>query len=258
MNLQTFVFDKSEIRTVVKNNEPYFIGKDIARVLGYKRTADAIRQHVDEEDRGVGEVPTPGGKQEMVTVNESGMYALIFGSKLPKARKFKRWVTSEVLPSIRQHGAYMDSETIEKALTDPDTIIQLATALKEEREEKMLLEQQIAEIEPKLSYLDNILSSTGTVTISQIAADYGMSAQVMNKKLNELGLQRKVSGQWILYRKHQKQGYTKSKTSTIPLDNGKEKVVMHTRWTQKGRLAIYNMLKEDGVLPEMDLELTKV
>lgn len=257
MKLQTFVFEETEVRTVIKDSEPWFVGKDIAEILGYSNSSDALGRHVDPEDKA--DVVIHDGRQNrnMNAVNESGMYALIFGSKLPKARKFKGWVTREVLPSIRRHGAYMDSETIEKALADPDTIIQLATALKEEREEKMLLEQQIAEIEPKLSYLDNILSSTGTVTISQIAADYGMSAQVMNKKLNELGLQRKVSGQWILYRKHQKQGYTKSKTSTIPLDNGKEKVVMHTRWTQKGRLAIYNMLKEDGVLPEMDLELTK-
>lgn len=132
--MQTFNFETQEVRTVIKNNEPWFVGKDAADILGYKRTADAIRQHVDDEDKGVGEIQTPGGLQQMTLVNESGLYALIFGSKLPKAKEFKRWVTSEVLPTIRKHGTYMTAETIEKALTDPDTIIQLATNLKQEQE----------------------------------------------------------------------------------------------------------------------------
>lgn len=257
MKLQTFVFKKSEVRTVIKNNEPWFVGKDISEILGYSNSSDALGRHVDSEDKA--DVVIHDGRQNrnMNAVNESGMYALIFGSKLSQAKDFKRWVTSEVLPSIRQHGAYMNAETIERALTDPDTIIQLATTLKKEREERMLLEQQIAEYEPKLSYLDTILSSKDTVTISQIAADYGMSAIAMNRLLNELGMQRKVSGQWILYRKHQKQGYTKSKTTKISLEDGSQKVVMNTRWTQKGRLAIYDMLKEEEILPEMDLELAE-
>lgn len=252
MELQTFNFETQVVRTVIKNNEPWFVGKDVAEILGYKRTADAIRQHVDKEDKGVGEIQTPGGIQKMTIVNESGLYALIFGSKLPKAKSFKRWVTSEVLPSIRKHGMYATESTVEQMLNDPDTAIQLLETIKQERAEKALLEQQIAEYEPKISYLDTILSSKDTVTITQIAADYGMSAQAMNKLLNELNVQHKVGGQWILYRKHMRHGYTKSHTTEIPKADGTSMVVMNTKWTQKGRLFIYDLLKKEGVLPMME------
>ena len=113
-----------EIRVLEIENEPWFVGKDVATILGYKDTSDAIKKHVDEEDKGVGEIPTPGGKQNMKVINESGLYSLILSSKLPNAKKFKRWVTNEVLPSIRKHGAYMTEDTIEKALTSPDFLIQ--------------------------------------------------------------------------------------------------------------------------------------
>ena len=116
MELQTFNFETQEVRTVIENNEPWFVGKDVAEILGYKRTADAIRQHVDKEDKGVGEIQTPGGIQNMTIVNESGLYALIFGSKLPKAKDFKRWVTREVLPSIRKHGMYATENTDRKSV----------------------------------------------------------------------------------------------------------------------------------------------
>ena len=105
--LQIFISDEfGEIRTVTIDNEPWFVGKDVALALGYERTADAIRQHVETEDKGVGEIQTPGGTQNMTIINESGIYALIFGSKLESAKRFKRWVTSEVLPAIRRTGAY--------------------------------------------------------------------------------------------------------------------------------------------------------
>lgn len=258
MKLQTFVFKKSEVRTVIKNNEPWFVGKDISEILGYSNSSDALGRHVDSEDKA--DVVIHDGRQNrnMNAVNESGMYALIFGSKLPQAKDFKRWVTSEVLPSIRQHGAYMNAETIERALTDPDTIIRLATTLKEERGERALLEQQIAEYEPKIGYLDMILSSTDTVTITQIAADYGMSGRAMNKLLHELRVQHKVGKQWILYKEHMNEGYTKSHTTEIPKANGGTKVVMNTKWTQKGRLFLYELLKDNEYLPQMDLELVEV
>src|SRR5690625_1222785 len=160
MELQTFSFETQEVRTVIKNNEPWFVGKDVAEILGYKRPTKAISDHVDEEDRD--EVPIQdsiGRRQKTPIVNESGLYALIFSSNLPKAKEFKRWVTSEVLPSIRKHGTYMTAETIEKALTDPDTIIRLATTLKEEREQRLIAEQRINELQPKASYYDLILQN---------------------------------------------------------------------------------------------------
>lgn len=259
MELQTFNFETQEVRTAIKNNEPWFVGKDVAEILGYKRPTKAISDHVDEEDRD--EVPIQdsiGRRQKTPIVNESGLYALIFSSKLPKAKEFKRWVTSEVLPSIRKHGMYATENTVEQMLNDPDMAIQLLETIKQERAEKALLEQQIAEYEPKISYLDTILSSKDTVTITQVAADYGMSAQAMNKLLNELNVQHKVSGQWILYRKHMRHGYTKSHTTEITKADGTSMVVMNTKWTQKGRLFLYELLKDEEIYPQMDLELEEV
>ena len=249
---QIFNFEQNEVRTILVNDEPYFIGKDIADVLGYSNPQKAIRDHVDLEDKTQNDSFTVNGTA-VVLINESCLYSLILKSKLPSAKKFKRWVTSEVLPVIRKHGGYLTPEKVEEALLNPDTIIQLATQLKEERTGRLIAEQKIAEYEPKISYLDSILSSTDSVTISQIAADYGMSPQQMNKLLHKLGIQKKVGNQWLLCKKHMRQGYTKSHTTEIPKSDGGTKVVMNTKWTQKGRLFIYESLKKEGYIPEIDL-----
>lgn len=245
MDLQIFNFEGSEVRTVIESGEPYFVGKDIADVLGYKRTADAIRQHVDEEDKLIRSFTDSGQSRNMTIVNESGLYALIFGSKLPKAKEFKRWVTSEVLPSIRKHGTYMTAETIEKALTDPDTIIQLATTLKDEREQRLIAEQRVNELQPKATYYDLVLQNKSLISVSQIAKDYGKSAMWLNSKLHELGIQYKQGGTWLLYQNHADKGYTQSTTHVI--DEGKSR--LFTKWTPKGRLFIYETLKAENILP---------
>ena len=249
---QIFNFEQHEVRTMTIDDEPFFVGKDIADILGYSNPQKAIRDHVDLEDKTQNDSFTVNGTA-VVLINESGLYSLILQSKLTNAKKFKRWVTSEVLPAIRKHGGYLTPEKVEEALLNPDTIIQLATKLKEERTGRLIAEQKIAEYEPKISYLDSILSSTDSVTISQIAADYGMSPQQMNKLLHKLGIQKKVGNQWVLCKKHMRQGYTKSHTTEIPKSDGGTKVVMNTKWTQKGRLFIYELLKKEGYLPEIDL-----
>ncbi|MGO5326089.1 phage antirepressor [Collinsella sp. LCP19S3_G10] len=198
---QIFNFEQNEVRTILVNDEPYFVGKDVAEILGYERADNAVRNHVDEEDKLMHRISASGQNRNMTIINESGLYSLILKSKLPSAKKFKRWVTSEVLPAIRKHGGYLTPEKVEEALLNPDTIIQLATQLKEERTGRLIAEQKIAEYEPKISYLDSILSSTDSVTISQIAADYGMSPQQMNKLLHKLGIQKKVGNQWLLCKK---------------------------------------------------------
>ncbi|HGC5965722.1 TPA: phage antirepressor KilAC domain-containing protein, partial [Enterococcus faecium] len=233
---QIFNFEQNEVRTILVNDEPYFVGKDVADVLGYSNPQKAIRDHVDLEDKTQNDSFTVNGTA-VVLINESGLYSLILKSKLPSAKKFKRWVTSEVLPTIRKTGSYSNV---------PQSFAQALRLAADLEEKNQLLEQQIAEYEPKISYLDTILSSTDTVATSQIAADYGMSAIALNKLLNELGVQHKVSGQWILYRKHMNQGYTKSHTSEIPKADGGTKVVMNTKWTQKGRVFIYNLLIAEG------------
>ncbi|HBL3538299.1 TPA: phage antirepressor, partial [Enterococcus faecium] len=207
---QIFNFEQNEVRTILVNDEPYFVGKDVADVLGYSNPQKAIRDHVDLEDKTQNDSFTVNGTA-VVLINESGLYSLILKSKLPSAKKFKRWVTSEVLPTIRKTGSYSNV---------PQSFAQALRLAADLEEKNQLLEQQIAEYEPKISYLDTILSSTDTVATSQIAADYGMSAIALNKLLNELGVQHKVSGQWILYRKHMNQGYTKSHTSEIPKADG--------------------------------------
>lgn len=253
-NLQKFNFEQNEVQTVLINEELYFIGKEISTILGYSNSRKALSDHVDPEDKLVltsqivtlENIPNRG----LIGINESGLYSLVIGSKLPTAKKFKRWVTKEVLPSIRKNGMYATDELLD----NPDLLIEVATKLKEERTLRLVAEQRVAEYEPKISYLDSILESTDTVTITQIAADYGLSAVAMNKRLNELKIQHKVGGQWILYTRHQREGYTKSHTTRVPKADGKEKVVMNTKWTQKGRLFIYESLKEINVYPLMDIE----
>lgn len=132
-----------KVRTVVINNEPWFVGKDVALALGHTNPQRAIRDHVDDDDKGVTEIVTPGGKQNMPVVNESGVYALIFNSKLPTAKKFKHWVTSEVLPDIRKHGLYAKQSVIDMMLNDPDSCIKLLTEYKQEKQEKERLQAEL-------------------------------------------------------------------------------------------------------------------
>lgn len=176
--LKTFHFNNKEVRTVIINNEPWFIGKDVADILGYTNSRDAIYKHVDTEDKGVAKCDTLGGVQEMVTINESGLYSLILASKLPQAKEFKRWVTSEVLPTIRKHGAYMNEQTLEQALTNPDFLIKLATELKEEKERRKELEIKNNQLKvdnqimlPKAEYFDELVDRNLLTSIRETAKE---------------------------------------------------------------------------------------
>ncbi len=157
------------IRTTVVNGEPWFVGKDVASVLGYREPTKAARDRVDQEDRGVSKIDTPSGTQEMTVINESGLYALVLSSKLPGAKQFKRWVTSEVLPAIRRHGMYADAPTVEKMLDDPDTMIRTLQALKEEREKRRALEQQTAADRPKVLFADAVSASHSSILVGELA-----------------------------------------------------------------------------------------
>lgn len=260
--LQNFNFEGNEVRTVLINDEPYFVGKDIADVLGYSNSRKALIDHVDEEDKNTVTIRDGNkGNPNQVVINESGMYSLVLSSKLPNAKKFKRWVTNEVLPSIRKHGAYMTEEKIEEALLNPDTIISLATKLKNEREKveverngRLIAEQRVEELQPKADYYDQILSNKGVVTVTSIAKNYGMTAPELNKLLNQLGVQYSQSGSWYLYKKYQKNGYT----HTIPVPyshrDGRPDIKPQTKWTQKGHIFIYQLLKEHGILPMIEMK----
>lgn len=247
---QLFNFEGNEVRTIVIENEPYFVGKDVAKVLGYKRTADAIKQHVDGEDKLTRQFTDSGQNRNMTIINESGLYALIFGSKLESAKRFKRWVTSEVLPAIRKHGAYATPRTIDDWLNNPDMMIKALEQLKTEREQRLIAEQQVNELKPKATYYDLVLQNKSLLSVSKIAKDYGKSAIWLNNKLHELGIQFKQGDTWLLYQKHADKGYTQSTTHVID----DEKSRMLTKWTQKGRLFIYELLKDENILPLIEIE----
>lgn len=247
---QLFNFEGNEVRTIVIENEPYFVGKDVAKVLGYKRTADAIKQHVDGEDKLTRQFTDSGQNRNMTIINESGLYALIFGSKLESAKRFKRWVTSEVLPAIRKNGAYATPRTIDDWLNNPDMMIKALEQLKTEREQRLIAEQQVNELQPKATYYDLVLQNKSLLSVSKIAKDYGKSAIWLNNKLHELGIQFKQGDTWLLYQKHADKGYTQSTTHVID----DEKSRMLTKWTQKGRLFIYELLKDENILPLIEIE----
>lgn len=167
------IFENKEfgkVRTVIKSNEPWFVGKDVADILGYKDTVNALKAHVDEEDKTGWQITTPSrGTQTATIINESGVYALVFGSKLPKARAFKRWVTSEILPAIRKHGGYLTPDKVEEILTNPDSIIRLATQLKEERAKREAAEKVIEEQRPKALFADAVSASKTSILIGALA-----------------------------------------------------------------------------------------
>lgn len=252
-----------QVRTITLDGEPWFVGKDVADALGYSNSRDALARHVDDEDKTSVVIPDTGSnyKSKTTLINESGLYSLVLSSKLPTAKQFKHWVTSEVLPAIRKHGGYMTPEKVEEALLNPDTIIKLATELKAEREARKNAEleaasakQVIGELKPKADYTDRILSSKGTVPTTAIAKDYGMSAKALNQKLHELRVIYRMGSQWFLYAKYQAKGYTHSKTFDFKHSDGRPDCKMQTEWTQKGRLFLYQLLKKHGVLPMIERE----
>lgn len=237
-----------EVRVVQKDGEPWFVAVDVCRVLELGNNRQALAR-LDEDEKGVISNDTPGGKQSLNIVNEPGLYSLVLGSRKPEARAFKRWITHEVIPSIRKTGSYTlprDYPSALRALADEAEKNQLLAAENEAQR------QEIADFQPKKQYLDTILASPGAMAITQIAADYGMSAKQLNRILHEAGVQRKVNGQWILYREHMGKGYTKSATIPITHGDGSPDAKVHTYWTQKGRIFLWNILTARGILAVMD------
>lgn len=178
MKNEVQIFENKEfgkVQIVLRNDEPWFVGKDVAAILGYERETKAVVDHVDVEDRLMLDGKTQSqfgielGQRGGWIINESGLYSLILSSKLPAAKKFKRWVTSEVLPTIRKHGGYLTPTKVEEILTDPDTIISLATQLKEEREKRAAAEKIIEEQKPKALFADAVSASKTSILIGALA-----------------------------------------------------------------------------------------
>lgn len=247
MEIQTFNFENQQVRTIEFKNEPWFVANDVTTILGLSNTTVAL-QRLDEDERAKYNL----GRQGMTNiVNEYGLYNLVLASRKPEAKQFKRWITHEVLPAIRKHGAYLTPDKLEEALLNPDTLINLATQLKQEREGRLIAEQRVNELTPKATYYDLVLQNNTLLSITKIAKDYGWSGTKMNHFLHENKVQFKQGDTWLLYQKYADKGYTQSKTNIV--DGGK-KTVMHTYWTQKGRLFIYELMKSKGYLPVIERE----
>ena len=259
--IQVWNYESSEIRTVQVNGEPWFVLADVCKVLELSTPARVAERLEKDEVSQTHTIDRMGREQKATIINESGLYTVILRSDKPQAKPFRKWVTSEVLPSIRKHGAYMTEQTLERALTSPDFLIELATQLKSEREQRKQLEttvavqeQQIAELQPKASYYDVVLNCKDLLSITTIAKDYGKSGVWLNRYLHENGVQYKQGQNWLLYQKYAEKGYTSTKTQTFNGMDGQQHTKVHTYWTQKGRLFIYDLLKMNGLLPLIEQE----
>ena len=248
--LQVFSHDEfGSVRTLLIGNEPYFVGKDVTDILGYSNSRDALSRHVAEEDRdAVGIHDAIGREQLTVFINESGLYSLILSSKLPAAKRFKHWITSEVLPAIRKHGVY----AVDEVLNNPDLLLSALEALKQEREAARSLQELLTVMEPKAVYYDKVLACPEALPITVIAKDYGWSARKMNLFLQEAGVQFRLGKTWLLYAAFAGKGYTKSETILYTDQCGDTHPYLFTKWTQKGRLMIYELMKAAGYEPKED------
>ncbi len=168
-DLQIFNFKGNEVRTLTIDGEPYFVGKEVAEILGYERPDNAVRNHVDAEDKLMHSISASGQMRNMTVINESGLYSLILSSKLEKAKEFKRWVTNEVLPSIRKRGMYATPQTAEKILEDPDFLIKALQDLKQEREKRKALETENKSMQPKALFADAVATSKTSILIGDLA-----------------------------------------------------------------------------------------
>ena len=241
--LKTFTnAEFGSVRTIEIDNEPYFVGKDVAEILGYSEPRSAVSKKVDSEDRGVAKMETPSGVQEMTTINESGLYSLIFGSKLPKAKEFKHWVTSEVLPSIRKHGMYATNEL----LNDPDFAIQAFTALKEERERRKQLESIVEQDKPKVLFADAVETAQTSILVGDLAKLIKQNGVDIGQKrlfnyLRENGdLIKSGNSKNMPTQKAMDKGLFEVKERTINNPDGSVRITKTTKVTGKGQTYFIN------------------
>lgn len=252
--LQLFNFEGNEVRTLKVNDEPYFVGKDVANILGYSRTADAIRSHVDPEDKGVGEIQTPGGRQKLQIINESGLYSLILSSKMPNAKRFKHWVTSEVLPAIRKHGAYMTDEKAFDVVNNKDG---LASLLQQAADQLRAKDIQIEKMKPKALFADSVATSKSTVLIGELAKilrgnGVDIGATRLFRWMREHGylINRKGSDWNIPTQRSMNLGLFKIKETTINHSNGTTSISKTPKVTGKGQQYFINKFLKGRELVE--------
>lgn len=254
-----------KIRTIVdKNNGVWFSLKDVCDILEIGNPSD-VKKRLEPNGVDTIEVVVNSGlgeqKNQMTFINEDNLYDCVLDSRKPNAKKIRKWVTSDILPSIRKTGMYMTDNVFDLMMNNPEKIGEMLIEYGKTRKEneKLILEnkekdKQITELKPTKEYVDRILSTEDTMTITQIAADYGLSGLRLNQILHQERIIRNVGGQWLLYTEHMNKGYTRSETIIIKRKDGTEKVVPATKWTQKGRLKIHQTLTELGILANVDKE----
>ena len=243
-----------------KTGTAYLNAEDVARGFGFTQDKNGI-EYVRWET--VNGYLTKFGFSQRVGKDdylpENMVYRLGFKANNETAKKFQAKLADDVIPAIRKTGMYMTDNAVQNILNNPTAFIEILTEYKKVQDENKSLTMQnasqkqlIGELKPKADYTDLILKSKSLVTITQIAKDYGMSGQAMNKILHNLGIIYNQSGQWLLYSKHQAKGYTHSETVNIVHSDGREDVKMNTKWTQKGRLFLYNTLKKENIIPVIE------
>lgn len=227
------------IRTMSnEQGEPIFCAKDVCDALGYKKTRNAVIQHVDEDDKTTALIQGVGSnyKTQAIFINESGLYALILSSKLESAKRFKRWVTSEVLPAIRKQGGYLIAKKGESEKEVMKRAMEIVKTTLAKRDE------QIARLKPRAEYADSVLDSINCITTTQLAKELGMSAQELNRRLCEMRIQYWQSGQYMLYAEFARQGFAKSRTRRHVCKHGIVMTEMYLVWTERGRNFIHRLL----------------
>ena len=243
--IQTFKHEQfGEIRTMVdEKGEPWFVGKDVARRLGYINPEKALRVHVDDEDKGVNEMGTPGGTQKVTFINESGLYSLVLASKLPQAKAFKRWVTSEVLPQIRKTGGYIPLKDQDgRELSDLEIMCRAMEIMQKSIEQK---EQLIADLQPKADYADEVLDSIDCMTMTQVAKGEGMTVHELTNLLLQKGIIYCQSGCYMLYAKYADKGLAAYRTHSHRDLFGSMRTNIYLVWTERGRKFIHEVIDHD-------------
>lgn len=258
MNNEIRIFEHEQfgsVRTILIDGQPWFVGKDVASALGYTNPLKALRDHVDDEDLTVNESFTVNGTPARL-INESGVYCLIIKSKLETARQFKRWVTSEVLPSIRKYGMYATEHTIDSVLNGTEEAEKLFTQLKEEKlrtrelkNENMRLAEENDSLAEVVDFINMYDDESDLLNVSDIAIAYQMSAIEFNRLLCILGIQHRAYGTWMIAPEYENCGYVRTDKRSTFYGEG---FFIHTRWTHKGAAFLYNRLKENGILPVFD------
>lgn len=243
MSNEIMVFENEEfgsVRSILIDGEPWFVGRDIAKSLGYKDQKAAVRDLVDYSDKRLiqrgqytplDNIPNRG----LMFINESGLYSLILSSELPRAKAFKRWVTRKVLPSIRKHGIYATEDFLEMSIADPAWAIGVLTALKEKQDKIKELTKSLEEARPKVEYYDEVLDSSSLIKSTIVAKDYGMSAIKLHRLLENWHVIFWQNDVWVIYQEYADKGYTGYKTYSYIDEDGVQQTSKWLCWTEKGK-----------------------